>query len=217
MTVTLLTSRSRTPVAEATVRRLEEVQRHAHLIARRVWWNHNPEELAHRATVRYWETFGEGRGPASVHTWLGRTLHRLAVNDDSRPHRRREVRPLPAALYANDAETDQLLRELANPSQTALRNDLLRRLLGRVEGPDLQVLRMRMAGQSSQRVAASLCITPMAVAQACARARRRLKLAIAAEPGLLRQLRSCVPHCGNDAVGLPLGLTGCLRNGPRAA
>ena len=193
MSVTLLTSRNRTPAADTAVSRLEQVQRHARLIAHRIQSDHHPEDLAQRATLCYWHTFGDGRGPASLPAWLKRALDRLAVNDDTPPHQRRETRPLPAAVTATDADVDQMLRHLTNRSQTVVRDDQRRRVLDRIDRQDLHVLRMRLSGQSSLQVAQSLQTTPQAADQAYARARRQLKMAISTEPGLQRQLRSGVP------------------------
>lgn len=156
----------------------------------RGWPGIDKDDVTQEATVTYFREFGDGPGPESLGAWMRRTVTNAFVDE----HRRRRGRGAGAGpLREKPLDFDALDREFdrvaTSPSMRTIGSEVFERILAKLDGRDLEVFQARMQGMPAASVAARLSITPAAVDQAYARAKRRLRGEIEADPELVADLR----------------------------
>ena len=189
MTTGRPTGRSRRDRAQQTRLRLAEVHRLARTTARHNWPQRDPDHLAQRVTIAYWETFGHGGGPADLTGWLTRTMSRPEVEDRRRLSPTRDTRGyLPRPL--KEEKVNLIMRQLITARAGRLPEELLHQIFGLLGRRDRTIVRLLFAGYSERTIAEQLDLRLTEVDQAQARAKRQLKLALEVDPGLFDELRA---------------------------
>jgi len=180
-----------TTTGPITAPSLAEIGERALALAQREWGRRpDVEDLAQRATIKYWETFGETEQPLGVTSWLRSTLRRLAIDEHRREvGRHRDGRARKVRPYA-PSDIERAFDLMAtSPSMIAIRRELMDRVHLKLTGRDAVIFRARVAGTPADQVADRFGISRAAVDQAYARAKRRLRQALADDPQLERDLR----------------------------
>lgn len=163
------------------------------------WSEVDRENLVTEVMIKYWQTFGNGPGPDNNRAWLSRVIGDTAID----AKRGDAVRPsVPAGNMAVDLDPTHAwvngwLRavEKIGPSNSIASSPLMDETLDLLSASDRELItRKYLYCDPTRQIAAILGSTETATSQAIGRAKRRLSIALTAEPALLKELREAMPQ-----------------------